>query len=261
MHPGHPHGPAYFAGVPPPMAMAHQMPVHGDFNPALMPSHVVQAQGGQQNIPPSAFRPGSAGNSPTQSLGRPGSAGTEGSSEEASGTHSRNQTPPKKAGKLPMRVTNTMKAWLMAHTTHPYPTEDEKKALCRETGLSLIQVSNWFINARRRILPSLGPTAPPNVTAATRRHYRPDVYPPGMGPPGMHPGMMHMGMHMPVSTAHPSPGFPMYGPQGIDMMQAPPHYRNDPYMAYPQPTMPGHPMHGPRAHAPYGHTVAPPPHR
>ncbi|POW14947.1 hypothetical protein PSTT_02537, partial [Puccinia striiformis] len=65
---------------------------------------------------------------------------------------------PRRRGKLPSAVTAILKGWLMAHTTHPYPTEEEKKSLCLETNLTMNQVSNWFINARRRILvpPSAG---------------------------------------------------------------------------------------------------------
>ncbi|XP_042530824.1 homeobox protein PKNOX2 isoform X2 [Dipodomys merriami] len=38
------------------------------------------------------------------------------------------------------------------HSQHPYPTEDEKRQIAAQTNLTLLQVNNWFINARRRIL-------------------------------------------------------------------------------------------------------------
>ncbi|PWN92476.1 hypothetical protein FA10DRAFT_93443 [Acaromyces ingoldii] len=59
---------------------------------------------------------------------------------------------PRRRGKLPKPVTDLLKSWLLEHASHPYPTEDEKRRLCSMTGLSISQVSNWFINARRRIL-------------------------------------------------------------------------------------------------------------
>lgn len=53
---------------------------------------------------------------------------------------------------LPKPVTAILKKWLAEHKKHPYPNEDEKCQLVRQTGLARNQISNWFINARRRIL-------------------------------------------------------------------------------------------------------------
>ncbi|KAL9965448.1 hypothetical protein ACROYT_G029252 [Oculina patagonica] len=55
-------------------------------------------------------------------------------------------------GVLPKQATNIMKTWLFQHLVHPYPTEDEKRTIAAQTNLTILQVNNWFINARRRIL-------------------------------------------------------------------------------------------------------------
>ncbi|CAG9831966.1 unnamed protein product [Diabrotica balteata] len=69
------------------------------------------------------------------------------------------QEPPKniltKRPHLPTKAKNHLKKWLFRHTDHPYPTDQEKQRLMQETNLSLLQVENWFINARRRILQDL----------------------------------------------------------------------------------------------------------
>lgn len=62
--------------------------------------------------------------------------------------------PIKRRGKLPKATTELLKCWLYEHAQHPYPTEEEKRRLCAVTGLTFNQVSNWMINARRRILPA-----------------------------------------------------------------------------------------------------------
>lgn len=61
----------------------------------------------------------------------------------------------KRRGNLPKTVTAILKQWLIEHTEHPYPTENEKNSLGDKTGLTINQISNWFINARRRILPTV----------------------------------------------------------------------------------------------------------
>ncbi|KAG9315535.1 hypothetical protein JVU11DRAFT_3155 [Chiua virens] len=81
--------------------------------------------------------------------------------------------PTKKRGKLPKETTDYLKAWLHRHSDHPYPSEEEKKQLCHATGLSMSQVSNWMINARRRILApahraASGPTTSSPYPPATR---------------------------------------------------------------------------------------------
>ncbi|KAI9308946.1 hypothetical protein BJ944DRAFT_246136 [Cunninghamella echinulata] len=58
----------------------------------------------------------------------------------------------KRRGNLPRAVTSVLREWLANHKQHPYPTDEEKLALAQQTHLTLNQVSNWFINARRRIL-------------------------------------------------------------------------------------------------------------
>ncbi|XP_045468460.1 homeobox protein PKNOX2-like isoform X2 [Harmonia axyridis] len=66
-----------------------------------------------------------------------------------------------KRGVLPKQATSVMRSWLFQHLVHPYPTEDEKRHIAAQTNLTLLQVNNWFINARRRILqPMLDASAP-----------------------------------------------------------------------------------------------------
>jgi len=45
--------------------------------------------------------------------------------------------------------------WLEQHENNPYPTAEEKQLLAQRTGLTVLQVSGWFKNARGRLLPKL----------------------------------------------------------------------------------------------------------
>ncbi|KAK7569214.1 hypothetical protein IWX49DRAFT_290129 [Phyllosticta citricarpa] len=56
----------------------------------------------------------------------------------------------KRRGNLPKEATNLLKRWFADHGDSPYPSEEEKQNLSIATGLGLNQISNWFINARRR---------------------------------------------------------------------------------------------------------------
>lgn len=89
------------------------------------------------------------------------------------GGTSENSKQRKRRGNLPKETTDKLRAWFVAHLQHPYPTEDEKQDLMRQTGLQMSksqlaakykfqmlttlsdQISNWFINARRRQLPAM----------------------------------------------------------------------------------------------------------
>ena len=67
--------------------------------------------------------------------------------------HSQNAPKAKKRrGNLPIQATTHLRAWLFSHRDKPYPSEEEKSELVDLTGLTLVQINNWFSNARRRIL-------------------------------------------------------------------------------------------------------------
>jgi hypothetical protein len=44
-----------------------------------------------------------------------------------------------------------LKAWMFEHFAHPYPTKEESEKLLEETGISQMQLTNWFVNSRRRL--------------------------------------------------------------------------------------------------------------
>ncbi|KAK2740654.1 hypothetical protein FQN57_006024 [Myotisia sp. PD_48] len=56
----------------------------------------------------------------------------------------------KRRGNLPKPVTDMLRTWLWEHLDHPYPSEEDKQIFMNRTGLTISQISNWFINARRR---------------------------------------------------------------------------------------------------------------
>ncbi|XP_024886346.1 homeobox protein TGIF2LX-like isoform X3 [Temnothorax curvispinosus] len=86
----------------------------------------------------------------------------------------RNASGRKTRGNLPREAVTILKEWLREHKFNAYPSEAEKEALCTQTGLSLLQVCNWFINARRRILPRMLEDAGenPNLYTISRRTRR-----------------------------------------------------------------------------------------
>jgi hypothetical protein len=43
-----------------------------------------------------------------------------------------------------------LKNWLSTHSKHPYPNDEEKDMLQKQTGLNKTQITNWLANTRRR---------------------------------------------------------------------------------------------------------------
>lgn len=55
-----------------------------------------------------------------------------------------------KRSNLPKEVINVLNDWLLKNLHNPYPTPQVKRELLEKTGLNPVQLSNWFINVRRR---------------------------------------------------------------------------------------------------------------
>ncbi|KAH6607777.1 c2h2 type zinc finger containing, partial [Trichoderma cornu-damae] len=69
-------------------------------------------------------------------------------------------TPPKIGARFSRESVRILKTWLSTHNRHPYPSDEEKEMLQRQTGLNKTQITNWLANARRR-----GKAQPPRSTS------------------------------------------------------------------------------------------------
>uniref|UniRef100_A0A3P8V0E5 Meis homeobox 2 n=1 Tax=Cynoglossus semilaevis TaxID=244447 RepID=A0A3P8V0E5_CYNSE len=159
----------------------------------------------------------------------------------------------KKRGIFPKVATNIMRAWLFQHLTHPYPSEEQKKQLAQDTGLTILQVNNWFINARRRIVQ-------PMIDQSNRAVSQGAAYSPEGQPMGSFvlDGQQHMGIRPAGLPGMPGEYVPQSGPMGMSMARSnyanphqmtshPSQFRHGPpFHAY----LPNHPHH---AHHPHPH--------
>ncbi|CAO1618682.1 unnamed protein product [Parajaminaea phylloscopi] len=149
---------------------------------------------------------------------------------------------PRRRGKLPKDVTELLKGWLMEHSSHPYPNEDEKRRLCLSTGLSISQVSNWFINARRRILAPQQSAAAAAAAAVSPARHGVATTPTGEMP-GNHSASSSFGRPSPPSTGAEEDYFPPHydhsAGRGMHYQTHPqrsPTYRHQPYAAATHPS-------------------------
>lgn len=83
---------------------------------------------------------------------QPDSISDTGSVVSSSSNHS-TKSESKKHPSLPKEAVAVMLEWLRNHKDNPYPNDDEKAMLIKQTGLTINQINYWFTNARRRILP------------------------------------------------------------------------------------------------------------
>ncbi|XP_018569644.1 iroquois-class homeodomain protein irx-3 isoform X2 [Anoplophora glabripennis] len=64
-------------------------------------------------------------------------------------TYGEDKRPPKRL--FTPEIKRFLKDWLVRRRENPYPNREEKKMLAVQTGLTYIQVCNWFANWRRKL--------------------------------------------------------------------------------------------------------------
>jgi hypothetical protein len=72
--------------------------------------------------------------------------------KSAASSGSANSHSNKKKAALSQHAVQYLKNWMLspAHIEHPYPTEEEKVKIMKATGIEIKQLTNWFVNNRKR---------------------------------------------------------------------------------------------------------------
>ncbi|KAL1927950.1 hypothetical protein VTP01DRAFT_3355 [Rhizomucor pusillus] len=185
--------PSLVPSSPPPPAVAYSSSHHNsnDYSPTSSPlspspsspsSSSISASGDTEYINSIHHHSGSSRSVAARRLRRsPRSAGSSAGRPPAAKSPAAVATKigkKKQRSNLPKPVTAILKEWLFANKRHPYPNEDEKEALARQTGLARNQISNWFINARRRILiPVLAQDKQETGAPSIHRRQEPEFHP------------------------------------------------------------------------------------
>lgn len=103
----------------------------------------------------------------------------------------RTKIPPKVGTRFSKDSLRILRGWLSAHGRHPFPTDEERRVLQYQTGLTKTQILNWLANARRRgKIPeyqSSSPRARSNATSPIGIPRRSGTPVPRMGTPSLDP--------------------------------------------------------------------------
>jgi hypothetical protein len=87
---------------------------------------------------------------------------------------------PKVGARFSRESVRILRGWLSTHHRHPYPSDEEKESLKRQTGLNKTQITNWLANARRR-----GKVRAPRSTSPSVNNYANAMDIPRRATPGM----------------------------------------------------------------------------